>query len=1181
MSITSSFPRLALSFAGVFLILLGTANAASAQTTFSSSFSPSEVGVGSTSRLFYQIDTGTTPHQNLEFTNTLPAGISISDAPNMQSDCMGVFTAPPGGNTITFSLDRLGSNLTCTIGVNVLTSSAGSFMNVTGDLISNQGNSGNAFATLEVNASRPGFYKSITPDTVPLGSIVTMTYTIDTSLVSSSLFSTTFAEQLPTEVLIAQNPNVMNTCGGNLTATPGARAISYQNFNATIPANSICTISVDLEVRGSADLVSDGLSSSAGSSGFAAGRVETVVTQLALEKSLRPAKAYPGGTVALEVTLRNLDRNNSASNVVFTETLGAPFAPTGLPLTAPCGANSVVQATADGFELVGGELAANGGACTFEVDVDVPSSTSPGVYTLASSGISADVNGRVVTGVDVSLPMQVAAIPLLEVTLSPDPVSAADTVTATYTITNPSITSSATNIAFLSTISNFIPGVVVSTPPAGFCGAGSNLQVLQNFPTTGDQTLSMSSGSLASGASCTFSVDFEIPVDAPLGVYEHIVNPPSATIDGSSITGFEASAEVRLYTAPKLRHSFVETGVAPGNTIVVDYILFYNETAPAPATSVSFVHDLDAVLPGLTALGLPLQDPCGPGSQLSGTSFLSFTGGTVNPLSSCNFQVTYAVPANAPIGSFTSQTGEVNASLAGLPVTSRGSAAILHVETLGFDMDFLSTATFGDDVELKYTIENFSSTDATGLSFSHNLGETLQGLVATGLPTQDVCGAGSEVTGTGIVTFTGGSIPAGGSCTFTITLQVPEAAPEGEYPSVTAPLTSTQPHGSASATLVVTTPLEFISMFDVARAKPGDTVNWQLTLTNNHPTNALTDITWTSDLTQGLAGLMASGLPAQDVCGAGSTLSGTDTLTLADGQLDPGQSCTVNIPLLIPDTATLMPMVLSTSQVDAVMQGTNIAQLPTSASIDFDLIDWEANFTTAEVNAGEDATLAITLTNLSSAQEFSALTFIQDLEMMLPGTTASQLPLQVMCGSGAVLAGTTVVQLTNGALTTLGNCTFEYEITIPEDAPLGSATTSTSVLYERNVRVAPEVSASIDILEPIVSEDMGSMNGDMGMPGEDMGTPGEDMGVPDMMSGEDMEMPGEDMGTPGEDMATGEGDMGMTGEDMGTPNGGGNGEDEGCGCATSPRRGLPGELLLLLGFGIFVRIRRARGRGHE
>ena len=79
----------------------------------------------------------------------------------------------------------------------------------------------------------------------------------------------------------------------------------------------------------------------------------------------------------------------------------------------------------------------------------------------------------------------------------------------TYTITNPSPTSTASDIAFLSTVSNFIPGAQISMlPPSGFCGSGSNMQLLQNFPLTGDRTLSMIGGSLAPGASCTFSIDF-------------------------------------------------------------------------------------------------------------------------------------------------------------------------------------------------------------------------------------------------------------------------------------------------------------------------------------------------------------------------------------------------------------------------------------------------------------------------------------------------------------------------------------------------------------------------------------------------------------------------------------------------------------------------------------------------
>ena len=47
------------------------------------------------------------------------------------------------------------------------------------------------------------------------------------------------------------------------------------------------------------------------------------------------------------------------------------------------------------------------------------------------------------------------------------------------------------------------------------------------------------------------------------------------------------------------------------------------------AENLDFSDDLDAALSGLVATALPAVPPCGPGSVIAGTSFLTLTGGSV------------------------------------------------------------------------------------------------------------------------------------------------------------------------------------------------------------------------------------------------------------------------------------------------------------------------------------------------------------------------------------------------------------------------------------------------------------------------------------------------------------------------------------------------------------------------
>ncbi len=73
-------------------------------------------------------------------------------------------------------------------------------------------------------------------------------------------------------------------------------------------------------------------------------------------------------------------------------------------------------------------------------------------------------------------------------------------------------------------------------------------------------------------------------------------------------------------------------------------------TLPADATAITFTDDLEATLSGLVAIGLPVHDVCGTGSQLAGTSTLTLSGGTLAPGETCVFSATLQVPAIAPAG---------------------------------------------------------------------------------------------------------------------------------------------------------------------------------------------------------------------------------------------------------------------------------------------------------------------------------------------------------------------------------------------------------------------------------------------------------------------------------------------------------------------------------------------------
>jgi hypothetical protein len=163
------------------------------------------------------------------------------------------------------------------------------------------------------------------------------------------------------------------------------------------------------------------------------------------------------------------------------------------------------------------------------------------------------------------------------------------------------------------------------------------------------------------------------------------------------------------------------------------------------AGAVTFTDDLNATLAGLAAIGLPLANPCGPGSSLSGTTLLTLTGGNLGPEGSCTWSVTLQVPPGAAGGVYPNTTSPVTGTVLGSPVV--GSAATDELVVL---LAPLLTKTFTDDpvvpggtVTLEFTVTNTDPVNAaTAITFSDNLKAVFPGLVPT-LPAAGFCGAGT------------------------------------------------------------------------------------------------------------------------------------------------------------------------------------------------------------------------------------------------------------------------------------------------------------------------------------------------------------------------------------------------------------------------------------------------------
>ena len=1099
------------------LVLLSVTTA-EAQPSLSKVFTPNTIGPGSVSTITFTITNGSAaPVSDLAFTDVLPMGpgpMTLADPANASTDCdlglSGSLTAPDGGTTLTLSGGRIGGNQSCIVKVDVTAATPGAHTNPAVTLSSSAGSSMSLPVDLTVDTTRPGFSKAFVPDTVPLGRRSTLIFTIDNSLNAARVGSLDFSDVLPTGLEIADPSRAATDCinvsapSTTVIAVPGTGSIVLDANGSNLlpglevlPAGATCTVAVDVVATGAGrlenyarDLVSDLVSS-----GRANAALDVTRTTLALRKSFIDDPTPPGSAATLEFTVDNFDRSFSATGIAFSDDLttlvpALPGLTFGSLLSSTCG-GSVSGVGTSSINFSGGTLAPQG-SCTIRVSLAVPAAATPNAYLNTTSAVTGNVDGSPVTGNMAGDILLVEPVPILTKefltvgTLAPNPiVNPGDDVILRFTVTNPSTTSTATDITFIDELTDggpgtgFLPFPILAVLPPTACGGGSLSLVI---PDIDRHAINLTGGSLAAapgpGDSCTFDLTLTIPATMPPGVYTNTTGAPSATIDGATRLGSPASDTLTVIAAPSLTKVFADDPVPPGGTVTLEFTLSYPADASGDATGITFTDDLANMTPalaGLVATGLPLAgacDPDGPGgvagtgtlSGSAGDTLLTFSGGTLSPGQSCTLSVSLSVPAGATPSTYTNTTSTVSATVEGLPATSAEATDQLNVSGLTFTKEFLpDTVIPGESVTLRFSIANIHPTDdATITLFTDNLSAVLTGLAATGPAAGDTCGG--TLSGTTFLIYTGGSVLSGQTCTIEVPVLVPAAAVDGTYTNLTSILlTSVGTIAPAFDELTVSsTWLQLDKSFTDDPVAPGDTVTVEYTLTNLDAARAASAVAFADDLGSALSGLTIASVLG-NTCGGTVNGAGTDMLDVSGVSLAAAASCTVTLSLTVPGAATAAVYPSTTGAVTATIAGLPVTGTPASDDLQvLQLIPFSKSFDGPTTATGT-ATLTFSLTNPGS-DPVSNLAFSDDLSNVLTGLVAISLPI-LPCGASSSITGTSFLAFTGGELPGGGSCSFDVEVLVPATAAAGSYSNTTSVLAQGGLQVAEPATADL-VIEP-------------------------------------------------------------------------------------------------------------------
>jgi len=233
---------------------------------------------------------------------------------------------------------------------------------------------------------------------------------------------------------------------------------------------------------------------------------------------------------------------------------------------------------------------------------------------------------------------------------------------------------------------------------------------------------------------------------------------------------------------PTISKNFSPSPVAVGGTSTLTFTV----TNPNAGLALSGVAFNDMLPAGVTVTsGVSAQ--CGGTLTRTAPSTLAFAGGTLAAGASCTVTATVTVTSAGPhdnvSGFVTSTEGGTNTGASGV-----ATASITGILPPAIAKQFAPNPVLaGTPTTLTFTLTNPNASLAvSGVAFTDTLPTSPGAMVVAPAPAATTSGCGSPVfapaAGSGTISFSGGTIAAGGTCVVTVNVVAPVA---GSYPNTT------------------------------------------------------------------------------------------------------------------------------------------------------------------------------------------------------------------------------------------------------------------------------------------------------------------------------------------------------------------------------------------------------------
>ena len=1011
----------------------GNATAASATLTvinppsMTKSFSPNSIAPGGVSTVTLGLSN---PNTNLtlnsvQFTDTLPTGMTVASPANLSSTCSG--TAAQSGGAVSLTGATMAPGANCTVTVSVTSSTVGVATNSVTPSASNSGIGAAATATANLTVGTPpSISKAFGTGSIAQNGSTSLSFTVHNNDSGAAQTGIAFADNFPTGLAIVSPNGLTGSCGaGTITATAGSTSVTLAG--ATLGAGASCTFSVNVTATAAGTLTNttSAVTSTEGGSGLPA------TAALSVEGPPSIAKAFAAGTIAqntstnLTFTITNPAGNPAAlTGVAFTDTL-----PTGLTVagatSTQCGGTLTVTAPTS-IQLSGATVAV-GTPCTFIVSV---TGATAGSYTNTTGSVTSANGG---TGNTASANLVVGTGPSTIKSFNPASVVPGGNSTLTIAITNPNASLALSGVAFTDTLPS---GMVLASSPTATNSCNGTLTA-----TGGASSLSLSNGSISSGGSCAVTV---IVVGNTVGA---LVNSVSSTSTNGG-TGNTSSATLTVVSAPTISKSFGAASVALNGSTSLSFTI-QNNNAGTALHGVGFTDSFPSGLAVSSPNGL--TGSCGGGTitAIAGSGAVSLSGATLTAGTSCTFAVNVT---GSSAGALTNTTSAVTSTEGGNGLTASASLSVEAPPSLAKSFSDASIVT-GASTNLTFTVTNPAGNPAslTSVAFTDTLPSGLS--VTTGTSSQ--CGGTLTVTAAVSIQLSGATVAVGTPCTFTIAVT---GSTPGSYTNITGNVTSANggTGNTATATLTVGTGPSATKSFNPTSVPQGGSSTLTIAIVNPNAGLALTGVAFTDTLPSGM--VLASNPASTNTCGGTLTATGgAGSLSLSGGSIASSASCSVTVAVQ-GNTVGALTNSVSVTSTNGGAGNTTSAILTVVAP---PTMSKAFGAPSIALNAG--TTLSFTIQNSNSGAALHAVGFSDTFPAGL--AVAAPNGLSGSCGGGTITAtaGSTSVSLSGATLAAGASCLFSVNVTA---TLAGSLTNTTSVVSSTEGGNGTVASASLSVEAP-------------------------------------------------------------------------------------------------------------------